>query len=126
MEVRVKVGLALLAGVAVGLAAGQTLHAQQKPHGYLVAVIDEISDAAKFAEAGKKTGPLFEAHKAKYIVRGETIAQVTGPAPKRALVAEFPSLDAAKAWAADPKTKAVQAELDQVSKQRRFLIEGMQ
>jgi len=126
MEVRLKVGLALVLGAAGGLLAGQALHAQSKPHAYFVADVQEITDGAKFGESVKKTGPLIEGHGGKYIVRGQTVVGLTGTPPQRLAIAEFANMDAAKAWADDPKTKAAVGELDQYSKQRRFLVEGTQ
>jgi uncharacterized protein (DUF1330 family) len=126
MRFGVTVGFALVLGAAGGLLASQALQAQQKPRALFIADVQEISDAAKFAEAAKKTGAQFQAHGGKTIVRTENVVQVSGTPPQRINITEFPNMDAARAWASDPKTKEVAGELDRYSKQRRFLVEAMQ
>ena len=53
MNTRYSVPLAMLAGIAIGAAAVQTLHAQAKPKAYLVTE-SEILDQAALAEYSPK------------------------------------------------------------------------
>ena len=53
MNTRYSVPLAMLAGIAIGAAAVQTLHAQVKPKAYLVTE-SEILDQAALAEYSPK------------------------------------------------------------------------
>jgi hypothetical protein len=53
MNTRYSVPLAILAGIAIGAAAVQTLHAQVKPKAYLVTE-SEILDQAALAEYSPK------------------------------------------------------------------------
>ena len=98
MNTRYKMVLAMLAGVALGAAAIQGLHAQAKPKAYTVAEL-EVLDAAvlaayvpKVLEAQKTAGarPLRTA--------GGKIVAMEGTAPKRVAITEFDSLEQAEAF----------------------------
>jgi len=56
MKTRYTVALSILAGVAVGAAAVQALHAQAKPPAYVVAEID-VTNLVQPSESYDSTGP---------------------------------------------------------------------
>lgn len=126
MDVKLKFGIAVLAGVAAGLLAGRTLYAQSTPHAYLIVDVGQVPNAEKMKAAAKKAGPIFEKTGSKYLVRTNKVLPLHGTPPARFVIVEFANIDAAKAWANRPKTKAITAELDKYSTQRRFLVEGME
>lgn len=89
--------LSLGAGVALGAAAVQGLHAQARPFGYVVGEIN-ISDPDKFA---KEFSPLArkalaEAPGYRALVLGGKVVPIEGDAPKtRVVINVFDNLDAA-------------------------------
>jgi hypothetical protein len=72
-------GLAMLAGVAIGAAAVNGLNAQGKPPGgYAVVDISEIIDQKIFDQIGPKAGPSSAAFGGKYVVRTNNITSIDG------------------------------------------------
>ena len=98
MNTKYKMGLAMLAGVALGAAAIQGLHAQAKSKAYTVAELEVLDATAlgayvpKVLEAQKAAGarPLRTA--------GGKIVAMEGTAPKRVAITEFDSLEQAEAF----------------------------
>lgn len=122
----IPLGLAMLAGAAIGATAVNGLRAQNKAPGvYFVADVSEISDPAAFGPAVQKTGPIITASGGHVIARTENIVPLHGTPPKRFVIVGFDSMDAAKAWTNDPAMKELQPIIDKYSTQRRFLVEGL-
>jgi uncharacterized protein (DUF1330 family) len=98
MNTKPKIVIALVAGVALGAAAIQGLHAQAKPKAYTVAELEVLDATAlgayvpKVLEAQKAAGarPLRTA--------GGKIVAMEGTAPKRVAITEFDSLEQAEAF----------------------------
>jgi uncharacterized protein (DUF1330 family) len=98
MNTKPKIVIALVAGVALGAAAIQGLHAQAKPKAYTVAELEVLDATAlgayvpKVLEAQKAAGarPLRTA--------GGKIVALEGTAPKRVAITEFDSLEQAEAF----------------------------
>lgn len=66
--------------------------------GYLIAEID-ITDAEAYEEYKRIVPAAVEAHGGRFLVRGGTVVPKEGGwNPKRVIVIEFPSLEAAKAF----------------------------
>jgi len=117
-------GLTLLAGVAIGATAVGGLHAQGKPGVYAVVDIAEITDPDTFKTLGPKAGPAMAGLGGQFIVRTENITAASGTPPKRFVVIGFDSLDKAKAWAASPAQKEVDAIREKSTKSREFFVEA--
>ena len=98
MNTKSKITIALVAGVALGAAAVQGLHAQAKPKAYTVAELEPLDTTVlaayvpKVLEAQKAAGarPLRTA--------GGKIVAIEGTAPKRVAITEFDSLEQAEAF----------------------------
>jgi uncharacterized protein (DUF1330 family) len=98
MNSKPKIVIALVAGVALGAAAIQGLHAQAKPKAYTVAELEVLDATAlgayvpKVLEAQKAAGarPLRTA--------GGKIVAMEGTAPKRVAITEFDDLEKAEAF----------------------------
>ena len=93
MNTKYKMGLAMLAGVALGAVAVQGLHAQAKPPVYYVAEIDVTNPDAYGKEYAPKAQVLIKSHGGKFLAIGGTAGanakQITGfdgQVPKRAVV----------------------------------------
>jgi uncharacterized protein (DUF1330 family) len=125
MSRHIALGLAMLAGAALGGAAVDGLNAQNKaPGAYAVVDISEINNPDLFKTLLPKADAANAAFNAKFIIRTENITALDGPPPKRFVVIAFDSMDKAKAWSAS----ALQTEVDTIrmkaAKSRTFLAEG--
>ena len=56
-----------------------------------------VSDAESYGEYAKRAGPTIEAHGGKFLARGGTLKIFEGSDRPRAVLVEFPSLEAAEA-----------------------------
>jgi uncharacterized protein (DUF1330 family) len=99
------VALSMLAGIAVGAIAIQGPHAQTKPPVYLVTEIDLTNPAAYGKEFAPKAQASIKAAGGRQIAIGgaggagaKEIMVITGTAPKRAVIQQWDSMDALKAW----------------------------
>lgn len=125
MSMRTMVFVAALAGVAVGAAGVQLLHAQAKPPAYVVGEIDianleafEKAYVANASEAIRDGG-------GKYLVVGGRSVALYGEPPKRIAIMAFESLDKAEAAFASPTYKAAKREGDKYAKFRIYAVEGV-
>jgi uncharacterized protein (DUF1330 family) len=119
------VGLAMLGGAALGAATVQTLHAQAKPLGYIIAEVD-VKDkdayAKEFLPAATKA---IEEGGGKYIVRGgKTMSFMGAPPASRVVVFHFENMEKAQAWWDSPGRKNSQTIGDKYATFRIFAIEG--
>ena len=121
-----KLAIALVAGVAVGGAVIQGLHAQSAPPVYVVVNIDSVTDPEGFRAIPAKSGPeTLAPFGGKYIIRTEKITALDGTAPKRFVVIAFDSAEKAKAWKASASSKEVDAIRGKTTKSSQFVVEGM-
>jgi len=129
MKTRYTVALSMFAGVALGAAAIQALHAQAKPPVYAVVDIAEITDPEGFKAIGQRTNEtaaaVFKDLGGRYIMRTDKITALDGTAPKRFIVIAFDSAEKAQAWNNSPAQKEVNATRVKTTKSRVFIVEGM-
>jgi len=119
-------GLATLAGAAIGAVAISGLNAQGKaPGAYAVVDISDINDPEGFKQIGPLAGPAAENAGGHYIVRTNSIVGLDGTPPKRFVVIAFDNVEKAKAWYDSPAQKAVDAIRVKTLKSRVFIVEGM-
>lgn len=119
-------GLGLLAGIAVGAAAIQGLHAQTKPLAYVVIPILKINDAAAF-KAGvidKGKEERVEASGGHYIIRSQKFIGLDGTPPERLIVIAFDSVEKAQAWTSSEIMKEVTAARRKSTSSLSFIVEG--
>ncbi len=127
MNRSIALGLAMLAGGAIGALAVNGLHAQGKaPGAYAVVDISAITNADLYKTLLPKAGPAMAAFPdAKFVVRTENIVGLDGTPPKRFVVIAFDSMDKAKAWNASAAQQEVDAIRMKSSNSRSFIVEGM-
>jgi uncharacterized protein (DUF1330 family) len=118
--------LVLLAGVAIGGAAVQALHAAAGPPAYLVTEVG-ISDLDAYQ---KEYLPLVQASiKAsggRLIAGGQNILVFEGPPPStRVAINRFDSIDAIQAWRDSDQFKQARKIGDKYAKFRSFAVEGL-
>ena len=126
MKTRYTVALSILAGVAVGAAAVQALHAQAKPPAYVVAEID-IANVEPFdREYVPPAAKAVVDGGGKYIVRGGRTVTFFGDPPKpRLAVMVFESMEKAQAAFNSPAYKEAKKVGDKYAKFRVYAVEGL-
>src|SRR5436190_22198782 len=111
MHTKSKIALTLVAGVALGAAAVQGLHAQDKPKAYLVTESEILDQAALDSYMPGVTSAL-PAGGGRFLAGpGVTNATaIVGTAPQRVGIAEFDTVDQAQAWMKSPAREALAAQ----------------
>jgi len=118
-------GLAMAAGIFIGAAAIQGLHAQAKPPAYVVIPILKITDAETFQKIAPIAGPAATAAGGHYIIRTDKIMALDGTPPARLVVIAFDSVEKAQAWANSSAIKEVDALRAKSTKSLSYIIEGV-
>jgi uncharacterized protein (DUF1330 family) len=126
MESNHKLALAVLAGVAIGVAGANAIHAQQAkaPPAYVISEVD-VTDPATFQKYAEKVPETVAAFNGHYLVRGGKIEGVEGDAPKRIVVIAFESAEKARAWEYSPAYEAIKPIRHSSAKSRIFIVEGI-
>ena len=92
MKVNFKLAITLLAGVALGGAVIQTIHAQAKPPTYVIVALRKINDAAAFKTDVVDKAPAAMANSGgKFVIRTDKITSLDGTPPARFVVIAFES-----------------------------------
>jgi len=126
MTTRSQMALALLAGLAIGAAAVQGLHAASSAPAYVVTEVG-VSDLDAYQ---KEYVPLaqasIKASGGRLVAAGQKIVVFEGPPPgTRVAINAFDSLDAAQAWRNSDQFKQARKVGDKYAKFRSFAIEGL-
>jgi uncharacterized protein (DUF1330 family) len=126
MKTNHKLALAVLAGVAIGVAGGRAIHAQQVkvPPAYVIAEVD-VTDPATFQKYAEKVPETLVPFNGRYLVRGGKIQALEGEAPKRLAVIAFDSVEKARSWENSPAYEAIKPIRQSSAKSRRFIVEGV-
>src|SRR5262245_5618207 len=126
MHSRSKTVLALVAGVALGAAAVQGLHAQSKPPVYAVAEITVtnldayLKEYSPLAQAGIKNSG------GKLLAAGQTVTSIEGSPPaNRVAIQQWESLEKLQAWRNSAEFKKAREVGDKYAKFRTFVVEGL-
>ena len=126
MKTRYTVALSILAGVALGAAAVQALHAQAKPIAYVVAEIDVTNPEPYEKEYVPIAAKAVTDGGGKYLVRGGETAAMYGEPPKpRIAVMAFESMEKAQAAFNSTAYKEAKKVGDKYAKFRIYAVEGV-
>jgi uncharacterized protein (DUF1330 family) len=122
------VTLSVLAGIGVGAAAFQGLHAQAKPPAYVVIPILKINDTAAFKagvlDKGSAIAASIKAEGGHFVIRSEEFTRLDGNPPQRLVVIAFDSAEKAQAWANSSTAKDVNAARMKSTDSLSFIVEG--
>ncbi len=126
MKTHYKLALAVLAGISLGVAGAEAIHAQQvkTPPGYLIADVD-VTDAATFQKYADKVPATLAPFGSQYLVRGGKTQALEGEAPKRVVVIAFASAEKARGWYDSPAYQAIKSIRESSAKSRLFIVEGI-
>jgi len=92
---------------------------------YAIAEVD-VTDPAQFEEYRKLVPATIAQYGGKYLVRGGAVdSKEGGWTPKRLVVLEFPSMDAARRWYGSPEYAPVLAMRLKSARSRVVLVEGL-
>ena len=126
MKTHYTVALAMLAGVGLGAAAIQGLHAQAKPVAYVIVeatVTDQDPYMKEFVPAIVKT---VKDAGGKFLASGgKTLTLAGAPPAPRVIVAQFDSLDKVQAWGTSSTYKDAMAIGQKYGNIRQFAVEGL-
>ena len=127
MKTNHKLALAVLAGVAIGVAGAAAIQAQQvkTPPGYVVAEVD-ITDPTTFQKYAEKVPETLVPFRGSfhYVVRGGKTQALEGQPPKGIVVIAFDSAEKALAWYNSPAYEAIKPIRQGASVSRMFMAEG--
>ena len=121
----ITVGLAMLAGAALGAAAVQGLHAQAKPPIYVITEIDVTNLDAYTKDYAPKAQALIRAGGGRILAAGQNVTALEGEPPKRrvALIA-FDDMAKIQAWRNSAEFKQNRTIGEKLAKFRSFTVEG--
>jgi uncharacterized protein (DUF1330 family) len=126
MNGKYTMALAMTGSFALGAAAVESLHAQGKPIGYVIAeniVKDQDAYAKDFAPKIAKT---IQDAGGKFLARGgKTIPMHGTPPAPRVVVVQFDTVDKAQAWADSAAAKAAFAIGEKYSTLNDYIVEGV-
>jgi uncharacterized protein (DUF1330 family) len=126
LKTRYTVALSVVAGVALGAAVVQALHAQAKPSAYVVAEIDVLNLEPYDKEYVPPAAKAINDGGGKYIVRGGETASFYGEPPKpRIAIMVFESMEKAKAAFDSTAYKDAKKVGDKYAKFRVYAVEGL-
>jgi uncharacterized protein (DUF1330 family) len=128
MNQRIALGLAMLAGVAIGATAIQGLHAQAKPPAYVVIPVLKMNDAAGFkvgvVDKANATAAEMTAAGGQYVVRSEKFTSLDGTPPARLVIIKFDSVEKAQAFEMTTAQKEITAARMKTTDSLSFIVEG--
>jgi uncharacterized protein (DUF1330 family) len=123
---KITIALSVIAGIALGAALVEALHAQAKPQAYVVGeinVTDPDGFTKNFSPLARKA--LAEAPGYRALVLGGKTIAIEGPAPEtRVVINVFDSLDAAVQAYNSPDFKAAKKIGDKYATFRTYAVEG--
>ncbi|HKO05983.1 MAG TPA: DUF1330 domain-containing protein [Candidatus Acidoferrales bacterium] len=126
MKTNHKLALAVLAGVSIGVAGAQAIHAQQVKTlpGYVIAEV-VVTDPALMQKYGAQVPETLAAFNHHYVVLGGKPQALEGEAPKSIVVIAFDSAEKAREWYDSPAYQAIKPIRQSATKSRLFIVEGV-
>ena len=92
---------------------------------YIVFTREKTLDPAELAIYWEKIGPTFKGHEVKLLASYGRHEVLEGDATEGVVIAEFPSIEAAKAWYDSPAYKAVREHRFKGAIYRGLIVEGV-
>jgi uncharacterized protein (DUF1330 family) len=119
MNRSITLGMAMLAGAALGAAAVQGLHAQAKPKAYLVTEIEVLDAAAQATYAALVQATIKTAGGRNFNTAGGKTTAFVGEPPKVVAISEWESLEQVQAYRSSTTFKNLAPQRDKAQKQTR-------
>ena len=123
MKTRYTVALSMLAGVALGAAAIQGLHAQAAKKVYFITEAQYLTRDGADAYNTKVKDLLAKA--GGTLVISDNVTAIIGDAPQRVGISEWPSVEKIKAWLNSQERKDLAPQRDKIIKfTQQYIVEG--
>jgi uncharacterized protein (DUF1330 family) len=119
MNRSITLGIAMLVGAALGVAAVQGLHAQAKPKAYLVTEIEVLDAAAQATYAPLVQAAIKAAGGRNFNTAGGKSIAFVGEPPKVVAISEWDSLEQAQAYRNSTAFKNLAPQRDKAQRQTR-------
>jgi len=126
MKTNLKVALAVLAGISIGIAGARAIQTEVKaPPGYVIAEV-EVHDLPTMQKYGAKVPETLAPFNHHYAVRSDKIHALEGEPPKGGVVIiAFDSVEKARAWYDSPAYVAIRPLRQSAAKSRIYIVEGL-
>ena len=86
----------------------------------------EVTDPVRYATYKEMAGPTLAAYGGRYIVRGGAVEVLEGDwKPSRFVIAEFPSVEQAKAWLESPEYRDARALRHETARSKMIVVQGV-
>jgi uncharacterized protein (DUF1330 family) len=119
------VALGTFAGIGIGVAAMQTLHAQSKPPVYYISEI-EVTDIDGYTKNYATKGQtIIKAAGGRYLAVGQKVTAFDGEAPKRVVLQVWDSMEKLQALRDSADYKELRKTGEKYAKFRSFAVEGL-
>jgi uncharacterized protein (DUF1330 family) len=93
---------------------------------YIVVEV-EVEDPIRYEDYKKMVPPSLTAYGGRFLVRGGKVENLEGDwSPKRFVIAEFPSVDQAKAWWSSPEYAEAKALRQATAKTQMIVVESVE
>src|SRR5215471_6029912 len=126
MKSNSKLALAVLTGIAIGIACATAIHAGQAKAapGYIIAEV-EVTDPATLQKYGAKVPETLSPFNHQYIIRGGKTKSLEGDPPMAIVMIAFDSVEKAQAWYDSPAYEAIKLMRINSTRSRVFIAEGI-
>jgi uncharacterized protein (DUF1330 family) len=126
MKANHKLALAVLAGVLIGDADAEAIHAQQAnvPPGYFIGEV-EVTNPTTMQKYGEKVPETLAPFNHRYIIRFGKTQALEGEPSKGIVVIAFDSAEKAREWYDSPAYQAIKPIRQSAAKSRIFIAEGL-
>jgi len=125
MKTRYTVALSMLAGVAIGAIAIQSLYAQAKPPVYFVAENDVTDPDGYKTQYLPPAQASIKAHGGRYLAAGTATAFAGEPPKSRVVIHVWDSMEQLQGWFNSPEYREARKIGEKYAKFRNYAIPGI-
>jgi uncharacterized protein (DUF1330 family) len=125
MKNKYSVSLAILAGIGIGAAAMQALHAQVKPPVYVVSEIELTNADAYMKEYAPLARASITKSGGKFIAAGQMTSLEGSPQKSRVTIVQYDNLESAQAARIAPDYKEARKIGEKYAKFRAYAVDGV-
>ncbi len=125
MKTHCMVAVSMLAGIAIGAVAIQSLHAQAKPPVYFVAENDVTDPEGYKTEYLPPAQASIKAHGGRYLAAGTATAFAGEPPKSRVVIHVWDSMEQLQGWFNSPEYRDARKIGEKYAKFRNYAIPGI-
>jgi uncharacterized protein (DUF1330 family) len=125
MRLQYTVALSIFAGMAIGAAAIQTIHAQAKPPVYFIAENELTNPEGYRKEYLPGAQVAIKAHGGRYLAAGAATAFAGDPPKGRVVILVWDNMEQIRGWFNSPEYKKARAIGEKYANFRNYAITGV-